>query len=37
VVCGALSLACALILLTRLRLFAAAQAGIETAQAVSAV
>ena len=36
VLCGALSLACALILLTRLRMFAAAQAGIETAQVVSA-
>lgn len=37
VACGALSLACALILLTRLKLFAAAQAGIEPAAIVPAV
>jgi len=37
VICGTLSLACALILLTRLRLFAAAQAGVEAAQVVSAI
>lgn len=37
VACGAVSLACALILLTRLKLFAAAQAGIEPATIVPAV